>query len=49
VYRNGVLIVTTRNDGLYTDRIGGTGTGTFTYQVCNAGTQSCSNQATVNF
>src|SRR5439155_1377514 len=49
VYRDGVLIITTRNDGFYTDRIGGTGTGTFTYQVCNQGTQTCSNQATVTF
>src|SRR5207253_723192 len=47
VYRNGALTVTTRNDGFYTDRIGGGGPGTFTYQVCNAGTQTCSNQATV--
>ena len=49
VYRNGALIVTTRNDGFYTDRIGGGGPGTFTYQVCNAGTNTCSNQATVTF
>ena len=49
IYRNGVLIATTPNDGFYTDRIGGGGPGTFTYQVCNAGTQTCSNQATVTF
>jgi hypothetical protein len=49
VYRNGALIVTTRNDGFYTDKIGGPPPGTFTYQVCNAGTQTCSNQATVTF
>jgi hypothetical protein len=49
VYRNGALIVTTRNDGFYTDRIGGGGQGTFIYQVCNAGTNTCSNQATVTF
>jgi Concanavalin A-like lectin/glucanases superfamily/Domain of unknown function (DUF2341) len=49
VYRNGTLIVTTKNDGFYTDRIGGSGSGTFTYQVCNAGSQTCSNQATVTF
>ena len=49
VYRNGALIVTTRNDGFYTDRTGGPPPGTFTYQVCNAGTQTCSNQATVTF
>ena len=49
VYRNGALIVTTRNDGFYTDRIGGGGPGAFTYQVCNAGSNTCSNQATVTF
>jgi hypothetical protein len=49
IYRNGALIVTTRNDGFYTDRIGGHGPGTFTYQVCNAGTGTCSNQETVTF
>jgi len=49
VYRNGALIVTTRNDGFYTDKIGGPPPGTFTYQVCNQGTQTCSNQATVTF
>jgi hypothetical protein len=49
VYRNGALIVTTRNDGSYTDRIGGPPPGTFTYQVCNKSTQTCSNQATVTF
>jgi len=27
------------NDGFYTDRINGGGPGTFTYQVCNAGTK----------
>jgi hypothetical protein len=49
VYRNGTAIVRTRNDGFYTDRIGGPPPGTFTYQVCNAGTNTCSNQATVTF
>jgi hypothetical protein len=49
VYRNGGVIVTTGNDGFYTDPVGGHGHATFTYQVCNAGTQNCSNQATVTF
>jgi hypothetical protein len=49
IYRNNVLLVNTANDGFYTDSIGGRGHGTFTYQVCNAGTQTCSNQATVTF
>jgi PQQ enzyme-like repeat protein len=49
VNRNGVLIVTTLNDGFYTDSVGGRGHATYTYQVCNVGTQTCSNQATVTF
>jgi hypothetical protein len=43
------LIVTTANDGSYTDRIGGRGPGSFTYRVCNQGTQTCSNDDTVTF
>jgi serine protease len=49
VYRNGVLIVTTLNDGFYTDHINRTGGGTYTYRVCEAGTGNCSNQVTVRF
>jgi hypothetical protein len=49
VYRNGVVVATTGNDGFYTDSIGGRGHATYTYQVCNAGTNTCSNPATVTF
>jgi PQQ enzyme repeat len=49
IYRNGAPIVTTPNDGFYTDSPGGRGHVTYTYQVCNAGSQTCSNQATVRF
>ena len=49
IYRNGARIATTANDGFYTDRIPGHGPGSFTYQVCNAGSQTCSNQVTVTF
>ena len=49
IYRNGVKIVATLNDGFYTDSPGGRGHATYTYQVCNAGTNTCSNQATVTF
>jgi hypothetical protein len=49
IYRNGAPIVTTANDGFYTDTIGGRGHATYTYQVCNQGSQTCSNQATVTF
>jgi serine protease len=47
IYRNGVVVVTTANDGFYTDSPGDRGHATYIYQVCNAGTQACSNQATV--
>jgi len=50
IYRNGVLIATVPNDGgTYTDHINRTGRGTYRYRVCNAGSQTCSNQATVTF
>jgi serine protease len=49
IYRDGVLIVTTLNDGVYTDSPGGHDPATYTYRVCNAGSQTCSNQATVTF
>src|ERR1043166_3872354 len=49
VYRNNVLVATTLNDGFYTDSPGGRGKATYTYRVCNAGTQTCSNNATVTF
>lgn len=49
VYRDGVVIVTTANDGAYTDSTGERGSATYVYQVCEAGTSTCSNEATVNF
>jgi hypothetical protein len=49
IYRNGVRITTVPNNGFYTDVIGTRGPGTYTYQVCEAGTNTCSNQATVTF
>jgi hypothetical protein len=50
IYRNGVLIATMPNiPGFYTDHIGVRGKGTYTYRVCDAGTQNCSNQVTVRF
>lgn len=49
VYRDGALIVTTPNDGEHTDNIGQRGSGSYTYQVCEAGTDLCSNEATVTF
>ena len=49
VYRDGVVIVTTANDGRYIDSTGDTGRARYTYTVCEAGTQSCSNEVTVSF
>jgi len=49
IYRNNALLITTINDGSYTDSIGNRGHGSYTYRVCEAGTQTCSNNATVNF
>ena len=49
VYRDGVLIATTPDDGQYDDSTGDTGRARYTYQVCEAGTQICSNEATVTF
>ncbi len=53
IYRDGVGGVfefTTLNDGAYTDNIGNKGGGSYTYQVCEAGsTTNCSNVAQVDF
>jgi hypothetical protein len=49
VYRNGTLTVTTPNDGSYIDSTGDTGRARYTYEVCEAGTSNCSNDATVAF
>lgn len=49
VFRDGALIVTTANDGFHTDNIGARGGGSYTYQVCEAGTTTCSNTVTVTF
>ena len=50
IYRNNVLIATVSNiPGFYTDTIGARGKGTYTYRVCDTGTQHCSNQVTVKF
>ncbi|HSE31830.1 MAG TPA: S8 family serine peptidase [Pyrinomonadaceae bacterium] len=49
IYRNGVIITTTANDGSHRDNINARGQGSYTYKVCEAGTSTCSNQATVTF
>ncbi len=49
IYRDGMLIATVPNTDSYTDSTGQKGNGTFTYKVCEASTQNCSNQVTVRF
>jgi N-acetylmuramoyl-L-alanine amidase len=49
VYRDGTVIATTANDGSYKDNIDQRGGGSYRYQVCEAGTNTCSNEATVSF
>jgi hypothetical protein len=48
VYRNNSIVVTTANDGAYTDQAP-KGGNSFTYRVCNTGTSTCSNNVTVSF
>jgi predicted secreted protein len=48
VYRNGMKVTNTPNDGTYTDPVWGRGT--YTYQICAQGsTTTCSNTVTVYF
>jgi hypothetical protein len=50
IYRDGVVIATTANDGFYLDNLNRRGSGSYTYQLCEAGsTTECSNEATVEF
>jgi autotransporter-associated beta strand protein len=49
VYRNGVVIATTANGGVYDDFTGDTGEAQYAYMVCEAGTQTCSNEVLVRF
>jgi hypothetical protein len=49
LYRNGSRIATMSNRGSYTDQLNRRTTGTFTYKVCGASSQICSNDATVRF
>jgi serine protease len=49
VYRAGQKIVTTSNDGEYTDNLNSKGGGSATYKVCEAGTSTCSSEVTVSW
>jgi len=49
IVRDSSVITTTANDGSYSDSIGTKGGATYRYEVCDAGTNNCSNTATVVF
>jgi len=49
IIRDGAIVATTANDGAFTDNIDQRGSATYVYQVCEAGTDTCSNEATVTF
>jgi len=49
VFRDGMLVATVPNTGADTDSTGETGRARYTYDVCEAGTSTCSNDATVSF
>jgi len=49
VYRGGALVMTTANDGAQTEVLNKKGGGTYTYQICEAGTSVCSASVVVAF
>jgi chitodextrinase len=49
VYRNGVVLSRTANDGHYVNSRAFTGPATYTYKLCETGTTVCSNQQKVVF
>jgi len=49
VYRNGPVLLTTENDGHYTNSRTYSGPVTYTYNVCESGGAVCSNAASVTF
>jgi N-acetylmuramoyl-L-alanine amidase len=49
VYRDDALLEPVPNVGAYTDTIGKRGLASYTYQVCEAGTDVCSNVVTAEF
>ncbi|MDT8320814.1 MAG: S8 family serine peptidase [Xanthomonadales bacterium] len=44
VYRDGSIVATTANDGAHTDSTGQKGGGSAVYQLCEAGTSTCSSE-----
>lgn len=49
IFRNSSSVATVSNTGSYTDATNIRGGGTLTYKVCEAGTQTCSDEITVSY
>lgn len=49
VFRDGVRVITTPNDGSFTDKPGAKAAGSYTYKVCVSGMSVCSADARVTF
>jgi len=49
VFRDGMRLYATANDGFHTDPINRRGGGTYSYRICLAGTATCSNTVNVAF
>ncbi|MGY0617764.1 S8 family serine peptidase, partial [Vibrio sp. FJH11] len=49
VYRNGVIVSTTGNDGAFTDTLASDAYGMYTYKVCDQSSGNCSNISSVTF
>jgi serine protease len=49
IHRDGSLLTTVSNTGSYTHNTNEVGGGSHTYQVCEAGTSTCSNQVVVTY
>ncbi|RUO20332.1 S8 family serine peptidase [Aliidiomarina haloalkalitolerans] len=49
IFRNGSSVATVANSGSYTDNTGLNGSGSFTYKICEAGTQTCSAEISVSY
>ncbi|KPV94822.1 Minor extracellular protease Epr precursor [Pseudoalteromonas sp. P1-9] len=49
IYRNGTVVTSVSNNGEYTDNIGVKGGGSYTYKVCEAGTNQCTSEQSVVF
>jgi subtilisin family serine protease len=49
IWRNNSLVLTAANSGSQKDNINSRGAGSYTYRVCQSGTQVCSNSVTIVF